>query len=109
MKRDIQRQLDLLSFRSAITHSLAQNLLVDSTYDKYSYLNEWAVLLMNGHGYDVHETSEVILYALHHAEEEVLVIRDLESRGIKMNVKGHGGSAIKPEILSEIASAQEDK
>jgi hypothetical protein len=103
MKTNFQRKLDLLSFRSAITHSLAQNLLFDAKYDKYTYLNQWAKLLMNGHKYDVHETSEVILYALHHAEEEVLVIKDMQSRGIKINVQGHGGSAIKPEVLAELA------
>lgn len=106
MSTELQRKLDLLSFRSAITHSLAQNMLADSNFDKYTYLNQWAKLLMNGHKYDVHQTSEVILYSLHHSEEEIQVIKDMQSRGININVQGHGGSAIKPELLAELAVSQ---
>lgn len=105
----MQRRLDLLNFRSSITHSIAQNLVINEHYDMYSYLNEWTKLLLDGYNYTLDEVNDVIVYSWNHAQEEAAIVRQMyQQQGIVVNVSGHGGSQIKPEILLEIASTKEN-
>lgn len=103
---DFNRHVKLLSFRSVITHNIAQSLVANPSYDMYPYLNQWTKVLLEEHEYTLDEVNDIIIYAWGNAQVEVEIIKAMQAKGIRMNVSGHGGSAINPLVLAEMTILQ---